>query len=381
MTTQTRTAVCRMDSAWRKDVSTGYLDARVFPTKSGVFPYRNKDGSIRRELRPEEEVHKADSLKTLENKPHTNSHPPVLLNSKNTRRFSTGMVYGPHTVAEDGIHTQARVVVTDADTIAEIEQGKEQVSCGYTCKIKEESGVHPVHGPYDAIQYDIAYNHLASEWQGRAGSGAAIKRDADDEEPQLRFDAIEITDDVDIGPEVKKDQQQEKPQMDKIRIDGKEYTSAEAAQVALDHKVKADADAIQTAKAEADKQTARADKAEAERDELQAKLDAAQNVNIASLVRERASLETAAGKVLGHNKFDAMSDMDIKKEVVKKRNQWAKLDGKSDDYVNALYEASINSPAPRVDVMDVVDNAPEPVGSDEDPLAAVYKKDKEEYYA
>jgi uncharacterized protein len=338
---QTRTSVCRMDTNWRKDAKTGYLDAPVYPTKAGVFLYLNKDGTTRRELRPKEEVHKADSLKILENKPHTNSHPPVLLNSKNTKQYSTGMVYGPHVVADDGIHTQARVVVTDSEAIADIERGKVQVSCGYTCDIEDSSGNHPEFGPYDAIQRNIEYNHLASEWRGRAGAGAAIKRDSGDDsgEQVYRFDAIEIVEDEAPAPQPKKDQKQEEPKMATIRIDERDFEVSESVEIAYNAKKKADAEAIKATKDDAEAEKKRADQTQAKLDEAQEKIKELEAIDHDNRIDAAIELREKLKPILGKDyQFNGKSDLQIKKDAIAKLRPNADLTGKSEAYIADRYE-------------------------------------------
>ncbi len=358
----TRTANSRIDSAWTK-TDEGFLDAKVYPTKAGVFKYLNKDGSIRRELRSREEVHKADSLRTLQNKPHTNSHPPQLLNSKNVKQYQTGMVHGDHVVSDDGIHTVTRVVVTDEAAIRDIESGKEQVSCGYTCDMDNTPGTDPEFGEYDAKQVNIKYNHLASEWRGRAGSGARITQDSDDD--HVRFDAYEIDENND---EINK--KEGLPKMG-IRIDGHEFEVDKALEIAYANQVKADAQALKDAQAIADQEKARADKLEGERDALKAELEAAQKIDVAELVKARASLIADASKFVKDGKFDSLTDREIKEQVIKARMDWASTENKSDDYVNGLYESALKQGGKSV--MDVYDSLPVD-RSDVDTVDAIRKK-------
>jgi len=340
MTTETRTALCRMDSAWRKDADTGYLDAEVYPTKAGVFLYLNKDGTTRRELRPKELIHDPEIMVTLENQPHTNSHPPGLLNSRNTKQYQTGVVYGKHDIAPDGIHTRARVRVYDEAAIRDIESGKEQVSCGYSCRIDNTPGVHPEFGPYDAIQTrPFKYNHLASEWRGRAGAGAAIKRDSD--ESEYRFDAVEI-DPSDIPTQTKKDHKQEKPKMAQIRIDGRDIEVSEAAEIAVNSKFKADAEAIDKAQKQAVAEKARADQAQAKLDEAQEKIKGLEAIDhdarIDAAIEQREQFKPILGK---DYVFKGKSDLQVKKDVIAKLRPEAKLDGQSEAYIQARLDSAL----------------------------------------
>lgn len=52
----------------------GYLIDRPILTRTGIFEYQNKDGSIRRELRLPEDVFDVESLKSYKGKPVIISH-------------------------------------------------------------------------------------------------------------------------------------------------------------------------------------------------------------------------------------------------------------------------------------------------------------------
>lgn len=328
----TRTANSRIDSAWTK-TDEGFLDAKVYPTKAGVFKYLNKDGSIRRELRSREEVHKADSLRTLQNKPHTNSHPPQLLNSKNTKQYQTGMVHGDHVVSDDGIHTVTRVVVTDEAAIRDIESGKEQVSCGYTCDMDNTPGTDPEFGEYDAKQVNIKYNHLASEWRGRAGSGARITQDS--EEDHVRFDAYEIDENND---EINK--KEGLPKMGKIRVDGVEFEVEQALEIAHKNQVKADTQALNDAKVAAEKADKLNKEFEAKLDEAQDKIKELSAVDVEARVDAVLAFREQVKPVLGADYvFKGKSEAQVKKDAIMKARPQAKLDGQDDLYINARFDA------------------------------------------
>lgn len=144
------------------------------------------------------------------------------------------------------------------------------------------------------------------------------------------------------------------------------------AAVVIEQKERSDSEALKKANERADK--AEKDLAEKtkETEQLQAKLDAAEKLDINALVRKRASLESAAAKVLPkETKIDSLSDRQIKEEVVA-----AKLDGfkvadlkeKSDDYVDALYEQALKKTGTRNDVADDYDNATRTPGARNDAI-------------
>ena len=162
----------RTDSL-RRDADTGYLEVSLRATRIGVFDYIDEaTGKIRRELRPPEEVNHPDSMASLKRKPFTLNHPPHMLNSKNTRMYSKGMI-GDKVEKED-IYLVVDAVITDDDAILPIEsKTMQEVSCGYTCKLDHVSGVWNGQ-PYDAIQRDTKYNHVALVKRGRAGSEVRV---------------------------------------------------------------------------------------------------------------------------------------------------------------------------------------------------------------
>jgi hypothetical protein len=157
-------------------------DGRI--TRVGVFPYLNRDGSIRRELRLPAEVFKADSLASFEDATLTNDHPPQgqKITSRNTARYQVGHV---RDIRRDGEYVAARVLITDGDAIAVAEKGKRQLSCGYRCDLEEKPGITsgidgvPDGLKYDCVQRNIRGNHIAIVARGRAGADAALRLDAD----------------------------------------------------------------------------------------------------------------------------------------------------------------------------------------------------------
>lgn len=153
----------------------GRLRADAAITRTGVFDYRNPDGSIRREYRPAAEVFKADSLDSFAMVPVTDDHPPVLIDAKNARQYAVGAM--GETLRRDGDHVIARLTVFDAATIAKMETGKVQLSCGYHVDVLETPGVTSDGQRYDAVQTNIRGNHVAIVNVARAGDTARVRMD------------------------------------------------------------------------------------------------------------------------------------------------------------------------------------------------------------
>jgi hypothetical protein len=347
--------VRRFDSAEKMSGITktpqGYLRVPAVATRTGVFKYRKPDGSIRNELRHPDDVFHADSLATLVGIPVTNNHPPMdeehkgLLNPMNTKQFMVG--YTGDSPTQDDHLLKTTATVTDAATIAEVENGKDSLSCGYNCVHDDESGVYQGE-PYDVRQREIRYNHLAIVGRGRAGPEARLQLDQDDAEM--------VADENDSG----------ESEMKKITLGGKEFQVTPELQTALDaymaeQKTALDAaadkmKAMEEEEAEEEDEKTKADAAKKEMDKLQAKCDSLESEvkrlkeatkqdtdmdTVRTLARELVRVQSVAGKVLAKEivaKFDSMDEMDIKRQVVSARNPEIKLDGKSSDYLNAAFD-------------------------------------------
>lgn len=164
----------------------GYLYFEGRATRAGVFLYRRADGTIRRELRPPEEVGRQDSLATLARKPVTDLHPEPLVTADNADEFAVGIV-DPEVVWEadfaDG-YVKVRGTVQRASAVDSIDKGRVELSCGYTARIDFTPGVwvdaNGAEHEYDSVQRDIEYNHLALVDRGRAGALARLRADGDD---------------------------------------------------------------------------------------------------------------------------------------------------------------------------------------------------------
>lgn len=163
----------------------GYLVAEAWISRAGVFVYVLPDGTLRRELRPREEVFAPSSLASFAGKPTTLSHPSGwqgedvahMLTPEDVRHYATGHISNP---ARDPATDRLRATLTiwDADHLAAIEAGQVEQSCGYTCELDETPGIDPEWGEYDAIQRNIRGNHCATVSSGRAGSSVYLRADS-----------------------------------------------------------------------------------------------------------------------------------------------------------------------------------------------------------
>lgn len=318
----------------RFDESTGFLHVDANVTRTGVLTYRLPDGTTRRELRHPEQVFDASSLDSLKLRPTTNDHPYEeprgLVTSENAKRLQVGQT--GESISHDARWVKAPLVVTDGETIDAIKRGRRQLSCGYTATLVREDGEYEGQR-YDHRQTNIRYNHVAHVDHARVGAEAAIRLDAGD--------AIEL-------PATTEDSSMSTPTLVSVMLDGIAYQAAPEVERALS-KVRMDAQHA-TEKAKAD-----LDAAKGREDALQAKLDAASAKivdlekrdamdTIRPLVKARVELEKTAARFLpSDTKLDEMSDGDIRKAVILAADKNAKLDGKSDAYLEARFDSVVEA--------------------------------------
>lgn len=278
----------------------GFLTIRGTATRTGVFEYRNRNGSKRLELRHPDDVLDPKSLKTLGAKPTTLEHPPDLVDPTTFGTYGVGSGNNTVEVVHDGL-IDIVFNVYRADAIQAIESGeKRQLSCGYRCDVIEESGVYKGQS-YTHRQKNIRYNHVAIVGRGRAGAIAQLHMDGADGEGVNRFDVAYQDSDCDAFFESVNTggntDQGDRP-MASIRIDGAEFEGlSETVAALVGGKLKALEDAttqissLQTqlgtyttrldelngelteAKQERDREAGRAFKLEADLEDLQFRLD------------------------------------------------------------------------------------------------------------
>lgn len=296
----------------------GYLEDSPVLTRTGVFAYRQPDGTIRKEYRPPEEVFHPDSLASYKNKPITKGHPGVV-NASNLRQHQIGTLTsegrrdGDSNVVGDIVIHDPRVVKED---------GWKELSLGYRLDIDETPGVSPEGESYDAVQRNIRINHNAVVPAGRAGN-AKLNLDAADAVSLIEDgdDAVTPTDDEDDSV------------MKKVRLDnGIEYDAAPEVAQAYDQ---ARNDAKEAA-TRADQEKARADAAESKVAEHDKAIEKIRQDAVAD-ARKRLELEATAKQHKVEIKQDS-TDRQIKEGVILALRSDAKLEGQSDAYVDATFD-------------------------------------------
>lgn len=365
----------------------GYVKAKAIVTRCGVFLYKNADGTVRKELRHPDEVLKMDSLESMKMVPVVNGHPPErLVNADNAKRLAVG--YTGETVETNMPYVLANLVITDKDMVDDIvSKKKRELSLGYTVDLVEEPGLY--YGePYDFMQTNIRYNHLAVVDQARAGPEARIALDGED--------AIEIF----------KEEADKMAKQKKIKIDTEEYLVdnevggkvEELMAKIAEHEKKASELEAMLAKAHAERDHLKeklggehaeeeVDKEHMEKDEIGANgkevpdpidlygaqshvrdytppskmenhvvenpgnrhyphdlphISKVDSADISRRVKNRVKLEKLAERYLDRstlNRLDSMEDLEIKKAIVQTLQPKSQLQGKSEVYINARFDA------------------------------------------
>lgn len=353
--------VMELSPPQRRSDGTLRLDARL--TRTGVFKYIDSDGKTVREYRPPEEVFKKDSIASLQLVPVTDDHPlngTCSVSAENARRFSVGCI--GQDVRRDANFIRGTIAVNDVSTIEKMYSGKNQLSCGYKCIVKKISGVSPEGEHYDAIQTNIAYNHVAIVDAGRAGASVIARMDSE----QIRnddvmvqecaCDNVEHNDSTDGNcatiniTEPPKERNGDKTMKFTFKVDGVDHAleGEPSAQQALE-KHKADSlslkleleKSLQEATDKAAAMQARADSAEADlAKEKQARLDSA--ACFPEMVKARVKLEREAAKIIEEVRSDA-SDVEIMREVAAKSHPDLILEDKADAYIKALFDIAVSN--------------------------------------
>jgi uncharacterized protein len=315
------------------------VEARI--ARTGVQTYRNKDGSTRVEYRPDAEVSR--SMQSLRLVPVTHKHPPTMLDASNAKAYAVGAV--GENIRRDGEWIVAPLAIFDSKTIEAMDAGKNQVSAGYECELDETPGTAPTGERYDAVQRDIAINHVATALDNaRAGREAAARMDAlaADEEIEERSDAMDKDEQI-RALKLRCDQSDAEIKTRQDALDAangerdgaqaevktlKERVAALEAQIAAGHTA-LETEAIKT-------HSQRADSAEATVQQMKANREAE--------IRAAAELRIKACAVMG-DKFSpiGMPDRAIREIVIKKLAPKEDLSKASDAYLTSRCDSLVEA--------------------------------------
>lgn len=319
----------------------GYLKGHATVTRTGVFKYKNFDGTIRKELRHPDEVFKADSLDSLKMIPVTNNHPKTrLIDSKVAAKYACGTT--GENVTHDSENVLVSFLVTNDKDIKEVENGKRGLSCGYLQMLEPKTGTYNG-DDYTHIQRNIKYNHVAIVNKPRAGKSATLNIDSYEESglydsnDAVMIDNIIFKSNSDGGNQV----------MPQTLINNIAYEASQEVINALEG-VKTNLDALNTKTETLKKENAelkgRNDSAKDELEKIKKEMPAL----IEKRVSDRIDLERKAVTALDSAEIKDISTLgnnEIMKKVVLKvfPNAKATLDSDDldDNYLVARFDSSI----------------------------------------
>jgi hypothetical protein len=149
----------------------GYLIDHPIVTSVGIFEY-HQDGNLRRELRLPEHVFDEKSLATYEGKPVIITHEAGRVSKANVDSEIVGTILTQG--YRDGDDVRTKIIIHSIDDVKR--SGLRELSLGYDLVLDETPGEWNGQ-PYDAIQTEIAINHLALVRDARAGEQARLNID------------------------------------------------------------------------------------------------------------------------------------------------------------------------------------------------------------
>lgn len=306
MTTVTRYDFIEIKAEVTKE---GWIRDNPIVTRTGIFSYRLPNGKIRKELRTDEEVFKAESLASLRGIPITNEHNGLITKDNVKQVVGTVISEGK----QDGKDVRSEIIIHDPSRIGT----KKELSLGYVCVMDETPGLHEGE-KYDAIQKSISYNHLACVNKGRAGN-AKLRLDSDD----AVSGAFEMEDEM------------ADTKLVVVKLDNIDYQAAPEV-----------SNALNAARSDTVELKRKFDALEAERDSLKEKISKHEEEvsKIKTNMRDELKARTALEATLTQHemKFDEKAtDIDLKKLLITKLRPNIKLENKSDEYINSAYDLAL----------------------------------------
>lgn len=159
----------------------GYMAIHAKAARIGIYQYLGREidpegkhfsaDQVVNVYRPPEEVFDALSLGSFIGKPITDDHPSKPVTADNWRELARGTIMG---AVKEGEYVGFDLAFLDAATIRAVDEGKQELSNGYSSDVSIEDGTAPDGTPYQAVQRQIRGNHVAVVDKGRAGSTCRI---------------------------------------------------------------------------------------------------------------------------------------------------------------------------------------------------------------
>jgi len=375
----------------REVAADGSVSATADVSRCGIYEYARADGTKRRELVLPEHLFDPASLRTLGNVAVTAwppaGHPPELLTPENTGKYAVGHVHETvdavdATEEQDFGYVRVRLTGRTAEAVRKLSQARLFTSPGYVLPQYDPTpGTHPLWGAYDAIQGPRVYNHLALTDTPRGGDQMVVHLDSENSGDADVATQSSTQARVDTRPH------QEATVTVKMRLDGvgREVSVDEVtAEILKQEFARRDADAqsataryevlkeeLDAHKTSMDQAMTEMEKIKAEKEKLageqaatqavvtdaRARADAAEKrladpKVLRELMAPRVDLETTARAVLAtdqHKRIDAMTDDELRTNVVKTLLPAVKTDGVTGERLDGMYQTAVATRQVRTD--------------------------------
>lgn len=313
---------------WKLD-KRNRLIVSATPTRAGVFTYHEPDdkGGFKQvnELRHPDDVFSRETMDSLNVIPYTTQeNHRSLMTTTNTRGKTYGMTMSGAKRVDN--HAEIDIKITDQAEIDAVLGGDSlELSNGYTCDIKKESGTFEGKR-YEQRQTNIIYDHVARVEKARGGESCRIRLDSECaicgvEAERLDSGELETSHSEEIMTEAKKEVFKDK-ELPKRELGGTERLDAE--QITIPENQDAN---FQKMKDREDKLFAALEKSNSDNTAIQARVDGLESDNkelkkqvdgsipvekLDEAVKERSTL-LATGSEYKIEKLDSMSNDEIRK--------------------------------------------------------------------
>ena len=299
----------------------GILKGEAVVTKTGVFPYLDKNGNVIHQLRHPDDVFSQDSLDSLKLIPITIEHPDCVVTSENAGKLTIG-------TTGDNVKTENNKVICslsvfNKDGINAIKAGKKELSLGYRHNLIKEEGEF-MGKKYTHRQINIEYNHLALVDKGRVGPEARLNLDSMNamiqiiEEDQMENEEIEKNntkkDIIDGNNNQKKDDFLSK--LDEIKLEISNHLKSEISNILNEFK------SINS---------------------NQIEKIATDSNDINKLAQERAKILNLASEFFSIDSLYEKTNREIKEMIIKSKVLDFTCDSKSDEYISGIFDNLIET--------------------------------------
>lgn len=198
----------QLSASTRRYTPEGYLIADALIARTGIQEYQGHElpenigididpNKTYRIYRSPKEVFDPIALQSFSQKPVTNEHPHDVggLVNANTAVQKLVGVSGIKAVKE-GDQIKIPIILYDASTINDVENGKIGLSAGYTADLKMRPGVTPDGKPYDGAMVNIRGNHTAICYIDTARGGRDCRILDDNKRIAMRQQSMQADKDI-----------------------------------------------------------------------------------------------------------------------------------------------------------------------------------------